>query len=117
VVDCQQMLEAEVGVYQLCQLELAHRAKTGAWLAAGPSPKFVPPGFKVAFGSDPGFKTLGFKRDQVLYQYQVVVQDDDDTALCFSRGDLDNDGFSSTFSITARPDGRLDRMLISDGEE
>ncbi len=77
----------------------------------------MPPGFKVAFEDRPDFAVLGFAPGQVLYQYQVVVQDSDDTALCLARGDLDNDGEISTFSVSAHPQRGVGRWVVTSEDE
>jgi hypothetical protein len=97
-------LEPSLNVRQLCQLAVAHHARTGQWVAAGPFPAHLPAvGETVPFVEDAGFRALGFHPGVVRFQYAVEVQREGATVRqvrCLARGDSDRDGVPASFSLT-----------------
>lgn len=96
--------EATTNLRSLALLEQQYCEEHGNWLVpAGPVPA-TPSSFKqlANFASDPTFSQLGFApADPVYYSYMIVR--DAGTAggiELIARGDLDDDGVLSSFSVT-----------------
>jgi hypothetical protein len=97
-------LEPSLNVRQLCQYAVAHHARTGQWVSAGPFPVHYPAlGETVPFKEDEGFKALGFHPGVVRFQYAVEVAREGDAVRqvrCVARGDADRDGVPAVFSLS-----------------
>jgi len=100
-------LEPSLNVRQLCQYAVAHHARTGQWVQAGPFPRHYPAlGETVPFVEDEGFKALGFHPGVVRFQYAVELEREGEAVRrvrCVARGDADQDGTPAVFSLTADP--------------
>jgi hypothetical protein len=114
--------EARINVIALCDAVQMYRSESGAFLAAGPTPREVPKGDQpVPFPHDEAFEKLGFTPGTaVRFQYQVVVQEDpvgEAEVTCYARGDQDGDGQNSVYSVTLDANGMTSPVKVEREEE
>lgn len=104
--------EAKRDLYGIRALVLSYFDAHQKLIEAGPVPREVPAGTKVAFVPNQGFAILEWKPEgAVRHQYEVRVTGPR-TAVAIARGDTDADGRIAEYRLVIDADDRAKRVEV-----
>lgn len=104
--------EAKRDLYGIRMFVLSYFDAHQKLLEAGPVPREVPAGVKVAFVPDEGFDALEWKPEGLVrHQYEVRVMGPR-TAVAIARGDTDADGKIAEYRLVIDADDRAKRVEV-----
>jgi len=93
--------EASINLAAIATSEIAYQAEFDNFMDCDATPGEIPPGKRVEFVPNEGFKAIGFKPKDTNVYFQYEVTDSDvNNFTAYARGDIDNDTKPSIFTVT-----------------